>query len=503
MSRRAVSLVPLCAALLAACGGGLQQPTPKDAEFAAARWPGTTLAQLGEGRSLYARRCGACHALYAPAERAEPDWRESLAENRRLERAACFTLTRRSGNRAMTSFTKTMMSLERPLMLVGSVALGALSFGCSDDDADGSERALRGAIETYAEIAHESYHDSADLAHELDAKIGELVDSPSAAALVAARTAWLAAREPYLQTEVFRFYGGPIDDEDEGVEGQINAWPLDESYIDYTVETGEVRNTGIVNDPSLTIDAETLIGKNEEGGEENIATGYHAIEFLLWGQDLSETGPGDRPYVDYDERAGGVENAARRALYLTTVSALLVEDLEKVAEAWEPGENYAKEFTSAPSKEALRRILTGMITLAGFETGGERLENAITTGEQNDEHSCFSDNTHRDMVQDVQGILNVWEGRYEGVAGESVTGPGIQDVVATRDGKLADEIDDQIRESLRLANALEPPFDNEIKPENTAGRARVEALSDSLRRLEGMLVDVFEAFALTVPEEPQ
>jgi putative iron-regulated protein len=399
----------------------------------------------------------------------------------------------------MTSFTKTMTSFERRLMLVGSVALGALSFGCGDDDDDGSERALRGAIETYAEIAHESYHDSAELALELDDKIDELVEAPSAAALDAARAAWLAAREPYLQTEVFRFYSGPIDDEENGVEGQVNAWPLDESYIDYTVEMGDVVDTGIVNDPSLTIDAATLIRKNEEGGEENIATGYHAIEFLLWGQDLSETGPGDRPFTDYVEGKGGAENAGRRALYLTTVSNLLVEDLESVAEAWEPGENYAKEFTSVPSKEALRRILTGMITLAGFETGGERLENAIKTGEQNDEHSCFSDNTHRDMVQDVQGILNVWEGSYE----SSVAGTGIEDVVATKNAKLADEIEDQIRESLQLANALEPPFDNEIKPENTAGRARVEALSGSLRRLEGLLVDVFEAFELTVPEDPQ
>jgi hypothetical protein len=41
--------------------------------------------------------------------------------------------------------------------------------------------------------------------------------------------AWLAARPAYLQSEVFRFYGKPIDAEKGGAEPFLNAWPMDMS----------------------------------------------------------------------------------------------------------------------------------------------------------------------------------------------------------------------------------------------------------------------------------
>ena len=67
--------------------------------------------------------------------------------------------------------------------------------------------------------------------------------------LVPARKAWLAAREPYGQTEAFRFYGGPIDDA-KGPEGRINAWPLDEAYIDSV--KGKA-GSGIINNRKIPL----------------------------------------------------------------------------------------------------------------------------------------------------------------------------------------------------------------------------------------------------------
>jgi putative iron-regulated protein len=352
------------------------------------------------------------------------------------------------------------------------------------------------AVATYAEIVHASYADSLATAQQMDAAIQELLAEPTAALLASAREAWLAAREPYLETEVYRFYDGPIDNPDDGPEGMINAWPLDEAYIDY-VEGDD--SAGIINDTEVEITEEALMDLNEEGGEENIATGFHAIEFLLWGQDASATGPGDRPHTDYLPDA---TNAERRALYLETVSALLVEQLKGLVDAWAEGSdgNYRADFESAEPKEALRRILTGMIILSGFETGGERLQAALDSGSQEDEHSCFSDNTHRDMVQDIQGVLNVWQGRYAGVDGDSVDGTSIEDVLREVDPELSDELDERIKESLALANALEPPFDQEISPTNDAGNERVRALVTSLRDQEGSMQEAFVKFDLEIPE---
>jgi putative iron-regulated protein len=394
------------------------------------------------------------------------------------------------------------VSSRRNLSLCGIVAAMVLT-SCASDDGKSAGQGLPAsagqAASTYAQIVHASYVDSLARVKDLDTKAKAFVQGPTADTQNAARQAWLAAREPYLQTEVFRFYDGPIDNPDDGVEGMVNAWPLDEAFIDYV--EGDA-TAGIINDTAVTIDATTLKSKNEEGGEENIATGFHAVEFLLWGQDLSETGPGARPVTDYVMGAQGTaQNQDRRGKYLTTVSSLLVEHLQAVTDAWaaDTSGNYRAEFSAADAKESLRRILTGMIVLSGFETGGERLQTALDSGDQEDEHSCFSDNTHRDMVQDVQGVLNVWTGSYTKLDGSTVTGVGIRDVVASADSPLAAELSATIADSLRLANALEPPFDREIATSNSEGRERVKALINSLRKQEQQLQRVFRLFGLTVP----
>jgi len=371
----------------------------------------------------------------------------------------------------------------------GAVEGGAGPGGASSGDED---ELINEAAEQYASVVSATYGDALASALALKTEIAAFLDEPSEETLTAAKKAWLASREPYLKTEAFRFYDGPIDNPEDGPEGQLNAWPLDEAYIDYVV--GDV-DSGIINDPSVAITALALGALNEQGGEKNIATGYHAIEFLLWGQDLSEDGPGERPVTDYTT----ADNSERRGQYLQVVTDLLVQDLEGLVQAWSSGKtNYRAEFLAESPAEKMRRVLTGLIVLSGFETGGERLQTAYDTQDQEDEHSCFSDNTHRDMVGDVLGIQDVYLGTYQKLDGTKLSGTSFFEVVKAKDSALAAELKDRIQTSLELAEALKPPFDQEIK--SSAGRKRVEALIESLRfEQEPLLEDVFRLFELTIP----
>jgi putative iron-regulated protein len=389
------------------------------------------------------------------------------------------------------------------------LALFAVACGGDDDETDTATKTLPlsvagDAVEQYADIVSASYGDSLTSAEALDAAIDSFAVAPSAAGFTAAQNAWRASRLPYLQTEVYRFYDGPIDNPEDGPEGQLNAWPLDEEYIDYIAgPNGDT--AGMINDPAVTIDAETITGANEVGGEKNISTGYHAIEFLLWGQDSDPEGPGARPFTDYVVGDGGtMANQDRRALYLTTASSVLLADLESLVEAWSPdgASNYRASFVAEEPADALTKIMSGMIILSGFETGGERLQAALDVGEQEEEHSCFSDNTHVDMIEDVRGVQNVWLGSYERLNGTSVSGTGIRDVIAAGDAALAEQITDQIAESLDLAEALRPPFDQEIAPGNTEGNARVEALIESLRAQSDLLAEAFQLYGLERIPDP-
>jgi putative iron-regulated protein len=353
----------------------------------------------------------------------------------------------------------------------------------------------RDVVAHYAAIAEASYADSRERAEALDVAVAALVASPTEQTLAAAREAWLDSREPYLQTEVYRFYEGPIDNALDGVEGLVNAWPLDEAFIDYVVGDPDA---GIINDPTQPITRAELVNLNEQGGETNIATGYHAVEFLLWGQDLSESGPGARSHLDFvTGEDATAPNGERRGTYLQTVSGLLVDHLAQVEAAWaDKPSTYRQQLVAGDPTVALQRMLTGMIFLAGTETGGERLQVALDTGDQEDEHSCFSDNTHRDMILDVQGIQNVWEGRYGRIDGSRIEGPGLRAVVAERDPDLAARVSLEIQAALDLANALVPPFDAEIRQANEAGRARVASLVAALRDVEASLLEVIPTLGL-------
>lgn len=341
----------------------------------------------------------------------------------------------------------------------------------------------------YAALVHANYADTLAAAKDLQAAIAEFTKAPSADGLNRARQAWLDAREFYGQTEAFRFYGGPIDDAN-GPEGQINAWPLDESYVDYVVGKPKA---GMVNNPRFKITKAALAKANERGGEENISAGWHAIEFLLWGQDRSETGPGNRSFEDYVVGKG--QNAERRAQYLTVATELLVDHLGYVAKAWEPGaKNYRAKF-EAGGQESVRKIIVGLGSLSRGELSGERMEVALNSQDQEDEHSCFSDNTHRDIVNNAKGIQNVWLGEFTRRDGSVVKGPSLRDLVAVKNPALAEKTTAQIAASVQGAEAIPAPFDRAIV-KGSAGRPVIEKTVASLVAQSKLLVESASAVGI-------
>ncbi len=341
----------------------------------------------------------------------------------------------------------------------------------------------------YAALVHASYSDTLAAAKDMQAAIAAFVAAPSAEGLDKARKAWLEGREFYGQTEAFRFYGGPIDDA-KGPEGQINAWPLDEAYVDYV--TGKPK-AGLVNSPKFKITKAALAKANERGGEENISAGWHAVEFLLWGQDQSETGPGNRSFEDYVKGKG--DNAERRAQYLTVATELLVDDLSAMAAAWAPGaKNYRAKFEKG-GQESVRKIIVGLGSLSRGELAGERMEVALNSQDQEDEHSCFSDNTHRDVVNNAKGIQNVWLGQLTRRDGSKLEGPGVRDLVAAKNPALAEKTTAQIASSVQGAEAIPAPFDRAIA-KGAAGRPAIEKTIASLVAQSKLLVESASAVGI-------
>lgn len=345
----------------------------------------------------------------------------------------------------------------------------------------------------YAQLVHANYSDALSAALALRSAVQAFTAQPSSETLAAARTAWLGAREFYGQTEAFRFYGGPIDN-DNGPEGRINAWPMDESFVDSV--QGKA-TAGLVNNRKFAITKKNLSAQNERGGEENIATGWHAIEFFLWGQDVSENGPGNRNIEDFID--GKTPNADRRRQYLNVVTDLLIDDLTSLVKAWAPDakNNYRARFAKG-GQESVRKMLVGLGSLSRGELAGERLEVALNSQDQEDEHSCFSDNTHRDAVTNALGIQNVWLGQYKRADGSVLQGPSLRDLVAAKDAALAEKATKQIAASVAAAEGIQAPFDREIiGGKDAPGRQRVQKTIDSLTQQSKDLVAAANAIGIT------
>jgi len=405
--------------------------------------------------------------------------------------------------------------MKQNLPLAACVAVAVVVQGWAQD-AQSQDRAA--VVETYADIAHAMYEDSLTEAEKLRAAIAALVEAPGGDTLAAARAAWLGSRVPYQQTEVYRFGNPMVDD----WEGRVNAWPLDEGLIDYVdasygqesdendqytanvIANPEIMASGQVLDAS-TIDADLLRALHEiDEVESNVATGYHAIEFLLWGQDLNGTGPGagNRPATDFDPAHCTGGNCDRRIAYLTTAADMVVTDLKEMVGYWAAGGEARAAVTANPD-DGLRAMLQGLGSLSYGELAGERMKLGLLLHDPEEEHDCFSDNTHNSHYYDIVGMLAVYDGSYERIDGTTVAGPSLADLVAAADPALAKTAQDAFDATLKDAQVMKDTadsgkmaYDQMLAEGNAEGNAIVETVVSALQEQTKVIEQVLAALDL-------
>ncbi len=385
------------------------------------------------------------------------------------------------------------------MMLSGASVLALSLSMVTGASADG--HVDKGAVlDTYANIAHAMYEDSLTTAMALKTTVDALAAEPGEETLAAAKEAWLAARVPYQQTEVYRFGNAIVDD----WEGKVNAWPLDEGLIDYvdaSYGTSSDENgfytANLIANPVLEvggqtieaekIDADLIQGLHEvDEVEANVATGYHVVEFLLWGQDLNGTdaGAGNRPYTDFDTANCTGGNCERRAEYLQTATDLIIADLEEMVGYWAEGGEARASVTEGEPEAGLSAMLTGLGSLSYGELAGERMKLGLLLHDPEEEHDCFADNTHNSHYYNIVGMQAVANGSYERIDGSVVEGPSLisilpEDVASDLGAKL---------ESTHAAAAVmkekadsgEMAYDQMLGEDNEEGNAVLQAVIDGL-----------------------
>jgi putative iron-regulated protein len=381
-------------------------------------------------------------------------------------------------------------------------------------------------VDTYGDVALAMYEDALATAEQLQGAVEAFLANPTPETLSAARDAWKAARVPYQQTEGYRFGNAVVDD----WEGRVNAWPLDEGLIDYVnVDLyGEEKpdnplyTANVIASPELQVGPELvdareitpalLSGSLQEaqGVEANVATGYHAMEFLLWGQDLNgtEPGAGDRPASDYDVANCTNGNCERRAAYLKAATDLLVADLREMVANWQDGGAARQDLASKGNEGPVAAMLTGLGSLSYGELAGERIKLGLILHDPEEEHDCFSDNTHNSHYYDQVGMLAIWTGDYRRADGTSVSGPSVRDMVAARSPEAAARVDQAMAATLAKMEVMRETaesgtmaYDQMLAAGNAEGNRILEEVVESLVTQARAVEAAVAAMNLTVQLE--
>ncbi|HWW83010.1 MAG TPA: imelysin family protein [Vicinamibacterales bacterium] len=378
-----------------------------------------------------------------------------------------------------------------PRTLSGAAVCALLAVGCGNSS--GASDPTPPVVRQYAVNLDASYKDAVTQIEALNTAVQAFVAAPSPEGLSGCQAAWLAAHRSYGEGEYSRFYGGPIDQ----AQGGMNEWPIDESFIDYTQQSP---SGGIINDPNgyPQINEQILATSDQRGGTENLSTGFHAIEFLLWGErpDPSQ-GPGMRPYTDFVD-GGTAANQDRRRTYLGAVTSELLGDMSTMASQWDLGEktSYASKLLANPH-DALTKFFRGISQMAISELLYERLDDPYISQDKKDEASCFSESTYDDLVANSLGIEDAYTGHYQTLSGSVLQGPSISELVKAK----APAVDAQLRQELAAVRAaigaIPPPFDHAVlSPPMSAERMAVVAAVDALQPMQHLLDQAGQALGI-------
>lgn len=361
-------------------------------------------------------------------------------------------------------------------------AKAPLSYRIAGADRRSSNYDAKAEIQGYAQLAADTYAAALSDGQTLRTAIAAFLATPDDETLARARDAWINGRRSWELAEAFRFYDGPIDvaDNEVGPLNRLDGWPVEPSAIDYVEDNP---TAGIVNDMKQALTRATLVGQDKTG---HPVTGWHAIEFLLWGQEPTGAAePGDRPVTDY---LPNQPNNDRRRTYLKLTADMLIDDLHYLVESWDPKSrnSYAAAFRVLNQREAIGRIMNGVAQLTGQELATNRLAGALDTKDSRRLTSRFSETSYQDFVFALRGVRNVWTGDFGGE-----TRPGLSTLVGRIDPVLAQKILHALDHAEESVAMLNTPLGRETlaAPAGSPARQDAERAVADLKRFASLIRD--------------
>lgn len=372
-------------------------------------------------------------------------------------------------------------------------------------------------VTQFSDMAQATYQDAANAVETLKEDVSNLLREPTQENLDEARLGWQTARVVYKQAELFR-YASPQMAE---LVYRVDARPLDEGFLDYVSENyvgsadNPLANFNLIAQPSISIGDVTIEWEDMSsdvireqlhfagGNEQNIAAGFPAIEFLLWGEDLGEGefGEGNRPIEDFDLANCSDDFCNHRGTYLLAAIELLGADLANMANKWDVT-GFARAAMLEDPTASLKQILTAMGSVAIIELGANNLAAGIEGDDAELELDAFSDYAFASHLLTARGLMNSYLGEYFTLDGDVVAGDAVSDMLIEAD----EELDRRFRLALsvtavRVRTVIRHTRDEEALDEifankSEAGLAKINELLVALEKEAALVQEIATVLGL-------
>jgi putative iron-regulated protein len=154
-------------------------------------------------------------------------------------------------------------------------------------------------------------------------------------------------------------------------------------------------------------------------------------------------------------------------------------------------------MAKAPN-EGLATILTGLGSLSYGELAGERMKLGLILHDPEEEHDCFSDNTHNSHYYDQAGMSAIYHGRYVRPDGSVVEGASMAQYAKAKAAEAADKVEAAMKNASDKLGAIKAradsgveAYDQMIAEGNEQGNRVVEegvnGLVAQARAIEGLV----------------
>lgn len=339
------------------------------------------------------------------------------------------------------------------------MALTATMAGCSPDD--GPETSTGPSPEVQAVLDHvgddvivATYADFDREAAALASACRRLDAAPSDSLLAAARVRWHAARIPWEQAEAFTF--GPVTFAN--LDLALDSWPLNTVDIDATLAGTDA----ITPESVAALDPTTR--------------GFHAAEYLLWGED------GHRHAADM---------TLRERDYLVAVAEIMARDAARVHAVWSGTNGYAALLQTAgepgntayaSTDDAVYELLMGVLFITE-EVAAEKIQVTLQSGTDRFAESRYSRSSKADIENNLQSVSNM----YEGTFGDQ-QGPGLSRLVAARDPALDARFRAELASARAAVAAIPGPLEDAVTEAPEAVLAAQKSAEQVLHTLEDDLI---------------